>query len=97
MCLFQLYDHDKDGILNFKEIQKVLKCLGLRLNEEQVEIFYLKSRVKHSAPSVKAKSFIRKVSADKYGFSVSFNEYLRLVSLYKRRDPDEECLLDIFR
>jgi len=77
--LFQLYDHDKDGILNFKETQKVFKCLGLRLSEDQ------------------AKVFVRKVSEDKYGFSVSFNEYLRLVSLYKRREPDEDCLLEIFR
>ena len=38
--VFQLYDHDKDGILNFKEIQKVLKCLGLRLNEDQVTIYF---------------------------------------------------------
>jgi len=35
--LFQLYDHDKDGILNFKETQKVLRCLGLRINEDQVQ------------------------------------------------------------
>ena len=30
--LFQLYDLDKDGILNFKEYEKLLRCLGYRLN-----------------------------------------------------------------
>merc|ERR1712156_290606 len=37
--LFQLYDHDKDGILNFKETRKVLRCLGLRVDELQVREF----------------------------------------------------------
>jgi len=77
--LFQLYDHDKDGILNFKETRKVLRCLGLRVDELQ------------------AKALIKKVSADRYGFSVSFNEYLTLISLQRKEEPDEECLLDIFR
>ena len=39
VLMFQLYDHDKDGILNFKETQKVLRCLGLRVNEDQVNYF----------------------------------------------------------
>ena len=30
--LFILFDLDKDGILNFKEYEKLLKCLGYRLN-----------------------------------------------------------------
>jgi len=69
----------QDGILNFKETQKVLRCLGLRVSEDQ------------------ARALIKKVSVDRYGFSVSFNEYLKLVSLQRRREPDEECLLEIFR
>merc|ERR1712165_161566 len=77
--LFQLYDHDKDGILNFKESQKVLRCLGLRVSEDQ------------------AKILIKKVSADRHGFSVSFNEYLRLVSIQRRLEPDEQCLLGTYR
>ena len=36
LLVFQLYDHDKDGILNFKETRKVLRCLGLRVDELQV-------------------------------------------------------------
>ena len=30
--LYQLFDLDKDGILNFKEYEKLLRCLGYRLN-----------------------------------------------------------------
>ena len=29
--LFVLFDLDKDGILNFKEYEKLLRCLGYRL------------------------------------------------------------------
>ncbi|XP_023342314.1 uncharacterized protein LOC111712037 [Eurytemora carolleeae] len=36
------------------------------------------------------------VSVDETGFSVSFNEYLRLVSLQRRAEPDEHSLLDVF-
>ena len=79
VCPTQLYDHDKDGILNFKETQKVLRCLGLRVSEDQ------------------AKILIKKVSADRFGYSASFNEYLRLVSIQRRREPDEECLLGTYR
>jgi len=77
--LFQLHDHDKDGILNFKETRKVFRCLGLIVDE------------------VEAKALIKRVSADRYGSSVSFNEYLTLVSLQRKEEPDEKCLLDIFR
>merc|ERR1711915_291517 len=78
-CLFLLYDHDKDGILNFKGVQKVLKCLGLRLDEEQ------------------AKSMVKHVSCDHHGYSLSFNEYLQLVSAQRRREPDEQILMEVFR
>ena len=78
ICALQLYDHDKDGILNFKESQKVLRCLGLRVSEDQ------------------AKILIKKVSADRFGYSMSFNEYLRLVSNQRRREPDEACLLGTY-
>ena len=29
--LYRLFDLDKDGILNFKEYEKLLRCLGYRL------------------------------------------------------------------
>jgi len=76
--LFQLFDHDKDGILNFKETQKLLRCLGFRASEEQ------------------AKTMAGSVSVDSTSFSVSFNEYLTLVSLQRRAEPDESSLLDVF-
>ena len=37
------------------------------------------------------------VSADTSGFSVSFNEYLKLVSNERKADPDEAALLNMFR
>lgn len=77
--LFELFDHDKDGILNIKETMKLLRCLGFRANEGQ------------------AKAMVSLVSIDTIGFSVSFNEYLRLVSLQRRAEPSEETLLDIFQ
>jgi len=76
--LFELFDHDKDGILNIKETQKLLRCLGFRANEDQ------------------AKGMAGLVSVDELGYSVSFNEYLRLVSLQRRAEPDENSLLDVF-
>ena len=77
--VFQLFDYDKDGILNLKETQRVLKCLGLRTTEDQT----------------RALSCL--VSADTSGNSLSFNEYLRLVSMQRRKDPDEESLTDVFQ
>jgi len=35
--LYQLYDFDTDGILNFKEFEKLLRCLGYRLTEEAAQ------------------------------------------------------------
>ena len=34
--LFEMYDRDKDGIINLKEIQMVLRCLGMKTSIEQV-------------------------------------------------------------
>ena len=77
--IFQLFDYDKDGILNLKETQRVLKCLGIRATDDQT------------------KAIAGLVSCDKTGFSVSFNEYLSLVSMQRRAEPDEESLLDVFQ
>jgi len=35
--LYKLFDLDRDGILNFKEYEKLLRCLGYRLNEEAAQ------------------------------------------------------------
>ena len=37
------------------------------------------------------------VSVDATGFSISFNEYLRLISIKRRAEPSEEMLLEVFK
>lgn len=76
--LFILFDLDKDGILNFKEFEKILRCLGYRLNESQ------------------AKMLASVVSVDKKNYSVSFNEFLKLMSVQQESEPDHETLIDVF-
>ena len=76
---FQLFDYDKDGILNLKETQRVLRCLGLRTTDDQT------------------RSLTLLVSEDKSGSSLSFNEYLRLVSIERRAEPDQQSLTDVFQ
>ena len=34
----QLFDRDKDGVLNIREFQAIVKCLGLHLKIEKVII-----------------------------------------------------------
>ena len=46
---------------------------------------------------VQAMELAATVSADTSGFSVSFNEYLKLVSNERKGDPDEAALLNMFR
>ena len=36
--LYKLFDIDRDGILNFKEYEKLLRCLGYRLNGKKNKI-----------------------------------------------------------
>lgn len=76
--LYQLFDLDRDGILNFKEYEKLLRCLGYRLNEEQ------------------ARMLAKTVSVDKTNCSVSFNEFLKLMSVQQESEPDHETLVDVF-
>lgn len=76
--LYQLFDLDKDGILNFKEYEKLLRCLGYRLGEEQ------------------ARLLASSVSVDKSHYSVSFNEFLKLISMQQASEPDEETLVEMF-
>ena len=37
------------------------------------------------------------VSCDTTASSISFNEYLKLVSIQRRQEPDPETLLDVFQ
>merc|ERR1712038_232185 len=77
--LFQLFDHDRDGILNLRETKKLLRCLGFRTNEEQT------------------REMVALVSCDTTASSISFSEYLRLVSIQRRAHPDTESLLAVFQ
>lgn len=77
--LFELFDNDKDGVLNLKEFQVMIRCLGIHLTSEQ------------------AQKFVSGVSCDSLHFSVSFNEYLKLVSNERRSDPSEGTLLQMFQ
>ena len=47
--------------------------------------------------SLQAKAMASGVSVDVTGFSVSFNEYLRLISIKRRAEPDEDSLTEVFR
>jgi len=77
--LFELFDRDRDGILTIKELQMLLRCLGLKPDLE------------------KAKNMAGQVSVDVTGYSVSFNEYLQLISIKRRAEPDEDTLMEVFR
>ena len=79
ISFLQLFDYDKDGILDLKELQRVLHCLGLRTTADQT------------------RSLALLVSSDRSGHSVSFNEYLRLVSMQRRAEPDQQSLTDVFQ
>jgi len=76
--LYQLFDLDRDGILNFKEYEKLLRCLGYRLNEEQ------------------ARMLAKTVSVDHTNCSLSFNEFLTLMSTQQEAEPNHETLVDVF-
>ena len=36
-CPLQLFDRDRDGILTIKELQMLLRCLGLKPDLDQVD------------------------------------------------------------
>ena len=44
-----------------------------------------------------AKSLAGAVSVDLTGYSVSFNEYLKLISIKRRAEPDPDSLTEVFR
>jgi hypothetical protein len=44
-----------------------------------------------------AKAMAAMVTCDMTGFSISFNEYLRLISIQRRAEPDEESLIEVFQ
>ena len=46
---------------------------------------------------MKATALAGPVTCDKTGFSVSFNEFLKIVSNERKSQPDESSLMDMFR
>ena len=57
----------------------------------------IKTTVSFSFPEEQARSLAETVSVDRTNHSVSFNEFLRLMSMQRDVEPDEETLLDMFR
>jgi hypothetical protein len=47
--------------------------------------------------SFQALSLASMVSSDHHGYSVSFNEYLQLISRQRRKEPDQQDLMQVFR
>jgi len=43
-----------------------------------------------------SQSLAKMVSVDKMNFSISFNEFLKLMSMQQASEPDSEVLLDVF-
>ena len=38
--LYELFDRDRDGILNCKEFEKLLRCLGYRLPGKNIKLYH---------------------------------------------------------
>ena len=74
----------------------LLRCLGLKPDIEQVKKIS-DEKILFLGRVIKAKTMASQVSVDVTGFSVSFNEYLRLISIQRRAEPDEDKLMEVFR
>ena len=93
----QLFDRDKDGVLNIREFQAINKCLGLHLKIEKViNNKNINSVCKICAP-FQATELAGSVTCDNTGYSVSFNEFLKIVSNERKSQPDEMSLIEMFR
>ena len=96
-----MFDVDQDGILNLIEAQHALRCVGFNADADQVKVFTNRCRVQNRRANsncsfFKVKAYIYQVSIDKTHFSLSFNEYLTLVSRQRISEPSETALLDVF-
>jgi len=63
--LFGLFDYGKDGILSFKEYQKLLRCLGYRLNEDQAQTLAKTVSVDKTNCSVSFNEYLKFMSEQK--------------------------------
>ena len=75
----QLFDYDQDGVVNKKEGQAMLRCLGLATDEERMA------------------AMVSCVGVDTSRHSLSFNEFLSLVSRQRREEPSDQGLVTAFR
>ena len=75
----QLFDYDQDGVVNKKEGQAMLRCLGLATDEERMAVM------------------VSSVGVDTSHHSLSFNEFLSLVSRQRREEPSDQGLVTAFR
>ena len=74
-----MFDYDQDGVVNKKEGQGMLRCLGLATGEERMA------------------EMVSQVGVDTSHHSLSFNEFLSLVSRHRREEPSDQGLLAAFR
>lgn len=65
--LYKLFDLDRDGILNFKEYEKLLRCLGYRLNEEAAQALASTVTVDTTNYSISFNEFLQFMSQQQNG------------------------------
>ena len=94
--LYQLFDLDRDGILNFKEYEKLLRCLGYRLNGITTNQNFSKYFNFLIFSEEQARMLAKTVSVDHTNCSLSFNEFLTLMSTQQEAEPNHETLVDVF-
>ena len=75
----QLFDYDQDGVVNKKEGQGMLRCLGLATDDDKMA------------------AMVSSVGVDTSHHSLSFNEFLSLVSRQRREEPSDQGLRAAFR
>ena len=90
-----MFDVDEDGILNLMEVQHVLRCLGYKgFDARSVGSSNFLELITYFP--VKIKRIVAEVTIDQTHHSLSFNEYLTLISNNRRAQPSEENMIDAF-
>ena len=90
-----MFDVDEDGVLNLMEVQHVLRCLGFKGFDEK-SVCFSKMSQKLIMIFWKIKRIVAEVTIDQTHHSLSFNEYLTLISNNRRAQPSEANLIDAF-
>ena len=94
-ALFQMFDYDQDGVVSMKEGMGMLRCVGFPVDEPNVSEMTL--NIAEDEVCVQMTALVGLVSVDKTGFSLSFNEFLTLMSVKRREEPKGQNLLSSFR